>query len=43
MKLAISAALLALLVGAPAYARQDPEREKEKPQQEERKKDAERY
>jgi hypothetical protein len=38
MKLAISAALLALLVGAPAYARQDPEREKEKPQQEERKK-----
>jgi len=38
MKLAISAALLAMLVGAPAYGLQDPEREKEKPQPEEHKK-----
>ena len=32
MKLAISAVLLMFAIGAPAYALQDPEKEKEKPQ-----------
>jgi outer membrane biosynthesis protein TonB len=38
MKLAISAVLLTLAIGTPVYAFQEPDRDKEKPQQEEPKK-----
>jgi hypothetical protein len=38
MRLTFSAALLALLVAAPAYALQEPDKDKEKPAQEEQKK-----
>jgi outer membrane biosynthesis protein TonB len=38
MKLAMSAVLLALAIGTPAYAFQEPDKDKEKPQQEEPKK-----
>jgi outer membrane biosynthesis protein TonB len=38
MKLAMSAVLLALTIGTPAYAFQEPDKDKEKPQQEEPKK-----
>jgi hypothetical protein len=42
MKLAISAVLLTLAIGTPAYALQEPDKDKEKPKQEERKQEPER-